>query len=288
MKHVTDSTEKKKTEACKSTEKGRTQKTCRPKEACGTQKTCGTRKICKTQKTGKTKKMCSTKKACAVKKIREKQKMPGISGAAGQKKKNLYERGGKRALDIVCSSAALVVLSPVMAGTALLVYTKLGSPVLFKQDRPGKDEKIFRLYKFRTMTDEKDKDGNFLPDEVRLTKFGKMLRSTSLDELPELFNILKGDMSIVGPRPLLVRYLPRYNERQKKRHCVRPGITGLAQVSGRNAISWQERFELDVKYTENVSFLNDMKILLKTVCTVLAREGINSGTSATMEEFMGN
>lgn len=205
-----------------------------------------------------------------------------------KKGKSLYELGGKRALDIACSSAALVLLSPIMAGTALLVYTKLGSPVLFKQERPGKDEKIFRLYKFRTMTDEKDKDGNLLPDEVRLTKFGKMLRSTSLDELPELFNILKGDMSIVGPRPLLVRYLPRYNERQKKRHTVRPGITGLAQVSGRNAISWQERFELDVQYTEQITLINDIKILFKTVGTVLSREGINSETSDTMEEFMGN
>lgn len=207
---------------------------------------------------------------------------------AKKKKKGLYEKGLKRAMDIACSSVALIVLSPVMAGTAILVRTKLGSPVIFKQDRPGKNEKIFRLYKFRTMTDAKDKDGNLLPDEVRLTKFGKTLRSLSLDELPELFNILKGDMSIVGPRPLLVRYLPRYNEKQRRRHEVRPGFTGLAQVNGRNAISWQEKFDLDVEYVDNITFLNDMKIILKTIKTVVKREGISSETSATMEEFMGN
>lgn len=205
-----------------------------------------------------------------------------------KKKQGLYEKGVKRAMDIACSSVALVVLSPVMAGTAILVRTKLGSPVIFTQDRPGKNEKIFRLYKFRTMTDARDKNGNLLPDEVRLTKFGKTLRSLSLDELPELFNIIKGDMSIVGPRPLLVRYLPRYNKKQRRRHEVRPGFTGLAQVSGRNAISWQQKFDLDVEYVDNISFVNDVKIILKTIKTVVKREGISSETSATMEEFMGN
>ncbi len=202
--------------------------------------------------------------------------------------KGIYELCIKRLIDIVCSLTALIILSPVLVITAILVRTRLGSPVLFKQDRPGKDEKIFRLYKFRTMTDAKDANGELLPDEVRLTRFGKTLRSTSLDELPELVNILKGDMSIVGPRPLLVRYLPRYNERQKRRHKVRPGLTGYAQAYGRNALSWQERLELDVQYVENVTFLNDVKILFKTVETVVKRDGISSETSATMEEFMGN
>ena len=170
---------------------------------------------------------------------------------------------------------------------AILVRTKLGSPIIFKQERPGKNEKIFTLYKFRTMTDEKDDQGNLLPDEVRLTKFGKLLRSTSLDELPELFNILKGDMAIVGPRPLLVRYLPLYNEHQKHRHDVRPGFTGYAQVNGRNSISWEEKFDLDVYYTNHVSFLLDLKIIFKTVKVVVFREGISSETSVTMEEFRG-
>lgn len=194
----------------------------------------------------------------------------------------------KRLLDFMLSLVALICLSPVMLITAILVRMKLGSPVIFKQQRPGKDEKIFRMYKFRTMTDAKDENGEFLPDEIRLTSFGKKLRATSLDELPELFNILKGDMSIVGPRPLLVQYLPLYNERQKRRHEVRPGFTGLAQVNGRNAISWQEKFEWDVKYVDSVSFLGDCKIILKTVTTVLKREGISSQTSETMEAFKGN
>lgn len=205
-----------------------------------------------------------------------------------KKRKGIYELCIKRLIDIVCSLGALIVLGPVLLITAILVRMKLGSPVLFKQDRPGKDEKIFRLYKFRTMTDEKDENGELLPDEVRLTKFGKALRSTSLDELPELINILKGDMSIVGPRPLLIRYLPRYNQRQKRRHEVRPGLTGYAQAYGRNALSWQERFEMDVQYVENVTFLKDVKILFKTIETVVKRDGISSETSATMEEFMGN
>ena len=200
----------------------------------------------------------------------------------------MYKRFVKRCLDFLLSLAALIILSPVLLLVAILVRCKLGSPILFKQKRPGLHEKIFCMYKFRTMTDAKDADGNLLPDEVRLTKFGKLLRSTSLDELPELFNILKGDMAIVGPRPLLVQYLPRYSERQHHRHDVRPGFTGLAQVNGRNSISWQEKFEWDVKYVEQVSFLMDVKIIAKTVGVVLKRDGISSETSATMEEFRGN
>lgn len=200
----------------------------------------------------------------------------------------MYKRFVKRCLDFLLSLAALIILSPVLLLVAILVRCKLGSPILFKQERPGLHEKIFCMYKFRTMTDAKDVDGNLLPDEVRLTKFGKLLRSTSLDELPELFNILKGDMAIVGPRPLLVQYLPRYNERQRRRHDVRPGFTGLAQVNGRNSISWQEKFEWDVKYVENASFLMDLRIIAKTVKVVLKRDGISSETSATMEEFRGN
>lgn len=198
-----------------------------------------------------------------------------------------YERYCKRVLDVICSGAALIVLSPVIGVTALLVRTKLGSPVLFAQERPGKGENIFTLYKFRTMTDEKDEAENLKPDSERLTKFGKFLRSTSLDELPELWNILRGDMSVVGPRPLLVRYLPRYNERQHHRHDVLPGLTGYAQAHGRNAVSWEDKFEMDVYYTENISFWMDVSIILQTVKTVLLREGISSETSATMEEFMG-
>lgn len=174
-----------------------------------------------------------------------------------------------------------------MGVTAVLVAVKLGRPVLFTQKRPGYQEKIFRMYKFRSMTDERDKDGNLLPDEVRLTPFGEKLRSTSLDELPELLNILKGDMSLVGPRPLLVQYLPLYNKRQHRRHDVRPGITGLAQINGRNSISWEEKFEYDVQYVENLSFKGDIKILFDTVFKVLKKEGINSENSATMEDFMG-
>ena len=200
----------------------------------------------------------------------------------------MYKRFVKRCLDFLLSLAALIILSPVLLLVAILVRCKLGSPILFKQKRPGLHEKIFCMYKFRTMTDAKDADGNLLPDEVRLTKFGKLLRSTSLDELPELFNILKGDMAIVGPRPLLVQYLPRYNERQRRRHDVRPGFTGLAQVNGRNSLSWQEKFEWDVRYVENVSFLMDLRIIAKTVKVVLKRDGISSETSATMEEFRGN
>ena len=203
-------------------------------------------------------------------------------------KQGIYERYIKRPQDFCCALAAIIVLSSVMAVTALLVRIKLGSPVLFKQERPGLNGKVFTLYKFRTMTDEKDSEGNLLPDEVRLTSFGKLLRATSLDELPELFNILNGDMSVVGPRPLLVKYLPLYNEHQARRHEVRPGFTGYAQVHGRNAISWEEKFNLDVEYVDHVTFLGDWRIIFQTVRTVLKREGISSETAATMEEFKGN
>ena len=202
-------------------------------------------------------------------------------------KPTFYEKYVKRGLDVILAGGALVVLSPVLAVTAVLVRTKLGSPVIFHQDRPGKDGKIFRLYKFRSMTDEKDENGNLLPDEVRLTAFGKKLRATSLDELPELWNILKGDMSVVGPRPLLVRYLPLYNEEQRHRHDVRPGLTGWAQVNGRNALSWEEKFRYDVDYVQNVSFALDAKTVLLTAKKVFAREGISSDSAVTMEEFRG-
>ena len=203
------------------------------------------------------------------------------------RKVGVYEKYFKRPLDIVCSGLALIVLSPVMGVTAIFVRKNLGSPVLFSQDRPGKGEKTFRIFKFRTMNDATDSNGNLLPDSERLTKFGSFLRSTSIDELPELWNILRGDMSVVGPRPLLVRYLPRYNERHRHRHDVRPGLTGYAQAHGRNAVSWEDKFEMDVYYTENLSFWMDVSIILQTVKSVLLREGISSETSATMEEFMG-
>ena len=202
-------------------------------------------------------------------------------------KPGLYEQYIKRPQDFLCSLLAIIVLSPVMLITAILVRIKLGSPVIFKQERPGRDGRIFRLYKFRSMTDQRDENGNLLPDEVRLTKFGRLLRSTSLDELPELVNILKGDMAVVGPRPLLVRYLPLYNNHQARRHEVRPGFTGYAQVHGRNAISWEEKFDLDVYYVDHITFLSDWKIIFQTVKTVLKREGISSQTAATMEEFIG-
>lgn len=203
-------------------------------------------------------------------------------------KKGFYEKFIKRPQDFLCALAAIIVLSPVMLVTAILVRTKLGSPIIFKQERPGLNGKIFTLYKFRTMTDKKDENGELLPDEIRLTNFGKKLRSTSLDELPELFNILNGDMAVVGPRPLLVRYLPRYNAHQARRHEVRPGFTGYAQVNGRNSITWEDKFDKDVYYVDHVTFLGDWKIIFQTVSTVLKREGISSDTSATMEEFMGN
>lgn len=198
-----------------------------------------------------------------------------------------YEKYIKRLLDFTLSLLALIVLSPVLLITALLVRTKLGSPVIFCQERPGRDGRIFHLYKFRSMTDQRDENGQLLPDSVRLTAFGKKLRATSLDELPELINILRGDMSIVGPRPLLVKYLPLYNEDQRHRHDVRPGLTGWAQVNGRNALSWEEKFRLDVWYVEHISFWTDVKVILTTVKKVFVREGISSDTAATMEEFTG-
>ena len=197
----------------------------------------------------------------------------------------MYRYFFKRLLDFVLSLLAIIVLSPVLLITAILVRSKLGSPVIFRQERPGKNEKIFTLYKFRTMTDEKDEEGNLLPDEVRLTKFGKMLRSTSLDELPELFNILKGDMSIVGPRPLLVSYLPYYNEEEKHRHDVRPGLTGLAQVSGRNYIAWDDRFKKDVEYVSNQSFLLDIKVIINTIKIVLKKSDIATDTRTVESNF---
>lgn len=200
----------------------------------------------------------------------------------------MYERLLKRPQDAILATASLLVLSPVLLTIAGLIKWKLGGPVLFKQKRPGKDGVIFEMLKFRTMTDERDEHGELLPDVVRLTPFGETLRSLSLDELPSLLNIVKGDIAIVGPRPLLVEYLPRYNEEQRRRHDVRPGLTGLAQVNGRNRLSWPDRFALDVKYVDNVTFLNDWKIILQTVWKVVKKEGISSDTAATMEAFMGN
>lgn len=202
-------------------------------------------------------------------------------------KQGFYEKYIKRPQDFCCALVATIVLSPIMGITALLVRIKLGSPVIFKQERPGLNGEIFTLYKFRTMTDQKDENGELLPDEERLTHFGKMLRSTSLDELPELINILKGDMSVVGPRPLLVKYLPLYNQHQVRRHEVRPGFTGYAQVHGRNAITWEDKFDKDVYYVDHITFLGDWKIIFRTVKTVLKREGISSGSSETMEAFKG-
>ena len=199
----------------------------------------------------------------------------------------MYRKFFKRFFDVLLSGCALILLSPVLLIVAVLVRTKLGSPVIFCQERPGKNEKIFKMYKFRSMTDARDENGVLLPDGVRLTRLGRILRSTSLDELPELWNILRGDMSIVGPRPLLVKYLPLYNEEQRHRHDVRPGLTGLAQVNGRNAITWEDRFIYDVRYVSRITAWGDLKILLQTVSSVMRREGISSGTSATMEEFQG-
>lgn len=201
-------------------------------------------------------------------------------------KDGIYCRYIKRGMDILCALAAMIVFCWLYGIIAILVRVKLGSPVIFKQFRPGKDEKIFCLYKFRTMTDKRDDRGKLLPDEQRLTKFGKWLRSTSLDELPEAWNILKGDMSVVGPRPLLVEYLERYDDRQRHRQDVRPGLSGYAQIHGRNAISWEKRFELDVWYTENVSLWLDIRIVMKTVVVAMGGKNISSETSATMEEFM--
>ncbi|MED4441998.1 sugar transferase [Bacillus thuringiensis] len=203
-------------------------------------------------------------------------------------KVGIYGRFIKRPMDFILSLIAIIMLSPVFLIVAFLVKIRLGSPVLFKQERPGLHGTIFKMYKFRTMTDEKNENGELLPDSIRLTKFGKFLRSTSLDELPGLLNICKGDMSIIGPRPLLVQYLPLYNEHQKRRHEVRPGLSGLAQVNGRNAISWEEKFNYDVEYVENISFITDWKIIFLTIKKVFIREGINSQTAVTMEPFKGS
>lgn len=196
-----------------------------------------------------------------------------------------YERFIKRPVDCFLATIALIILSPILLVTAILVRIKLGSPVLFKQDRPGLNEKVFKLYKFRTMTDKKDANGEILPDEQRLPKFGKLLRATSLDELPELINIIKGDMAVIGPRPLLVKYLPWYTEEQRKRHLVRPGLTGYAQAHGRNSLSWDDKFQMDIVYTEKITLLGDVKIIFDTIKTVFKHEGISSENSATMEDF---
>jgi len=199
----------------------------------------------------------------------------------------MYAKYFKRMIDFILSLIALVVLSPVLAVLMILGAVFMRGNPFFTQPRPGKNEKIFKLIKFRTMDNRKDADGNLLPDEVRLNEYGKFLRSTSLDELPELINIVKGDMAIVGPRPLLVRYLDRYNDEQRHRHDVRPGLTGYAQAHGRNALSWEDKFAMDVWYTKHVTFIGDIKILIDTIKTVLNKSGISSETSATMEEFMG-
>lgn len=202
--------------------------------------------------------------------------------------KGFYEKYIKKPQDVVLSTGALVALSPVMLAVAVLVRAKLGSPVIFRQERAGKDGTPFYMYKFRSMTDERDSEGELLPDEERLGQFGKLLRSTSLDELPSLWNVVRGEISLVGPRCLYLRYNERYNEQQARRLEVRPGITGLAQVNGRNAISWEKKFEYDVRYVDNITFLGDWKIMLATVGKVLRRDGITSATSVTMEEFMGS
>lgn len=200
----------------------------------------------------------------------------------------MYAKFFKRVIDFILSLIALIVLLPILSVLVIVTAIAMKGNPFFTQRRPGKDEKIFKLIKFRTMTNEKDENGDLLPDDVRLNKFGKFLRSTSLDELPELINILKGDMSIVGPRPLLVKYLPRYNDEQRRRHDVRPGLTGNAQANGRNAISWEEKFKLDIEYIDNISFAFDVKIILDTIKCVLKRDGISSENSATMDEFMGS
>lgn len=202
-------------------------------------------------------------------------------------RKSAYRLYFKRPMDFLLALAAVIAFSPLLLAVAVLIRIKLGSPVLFRQDRPGLNERIFTLYKFRTMSDRRDETGTPLPDGERLTKFGKCLRSTSLDELPELFNIMKGDMSVVGPRPLLTEYLPLYSEFQKHRHDVRPGLSGLAQVGGRNMISWDEKFKLDVQYTKRITFLGDWRIIARTIRQVVKREGINQKGEATMKIFLG-
>lgn len=200
----------------------------------------------------------------------------------------MYAKFFKRVIDFTLSLIALIVLSPILLILVIVTAIVMKGNPFFTQCRPGKDEKIFKLIKFRTMTNERDENGNLLPDDIRLNKFGKFLRGTSLDELPELLNILKGDMSIVGPRPLLVKYLPLYNDEQRRRHDVRPGLTGNAQANGRNALSWEDKFKLDIEYVDNISFTFDVKIIIDTVKTVIKRDGISSESSVTMEEFKGN
>lgn len=202
-------------------------------------------------------------------------------------KKGFYEKYIKCTQDFILALLALIALSPIMLIIGLMVRIKLGSPILFKQERVGLNGKVFKLYKFRTMSDTKDENGNYLPDKMRLGKFGKVLRSTSIDELPSLVNVIRLELSLVGPRPLLVRYLPRYDNHQARRHEVRPGLTGYAQINGRNAISWEDKFNYDVCYVDNITFIGDWKIIFKTISIVLKRDGISSGTSVTMEEFMG-
>ena len=208
--------------------------------------------------------------------------------AKKQKSKGIYEKFVKRPMDCFLATLCLLIFSPLMLILAALVRIFLGAPVLFEQERPGKDGKVFKLYKFRTMTDKRDEDGQLLADELRLTAFGKILRSSSLDELPELFNIIKGEMSLIGPRPLLVQYLPLYNRKQARRHEVRPGLTGLAQSRGRNSLSWEEKFKLDVEYVDHITFLGDLKIIVDTVTQVFKREGISDDSGVTMEEFRGS
>lgn len=208
-----------------------------------------------------------------------------LSAKSSHKPFGIYEKFVKRPLDAFLATGALIILSPVLLVIAILVRFKLGTPVLFTQERPGKGEKIFKLYKFRTMTDGTDENGEPLPDEVRLTSFGKKLRTTSLDELPELINIIKGDMAVVGPRPLLVKYLPWYTQEQHRRHDVRPGLTGYAQAHGRNTVDWDDKFALDTEYANHITFSGDVKIILQTVKSVLRHEGISSDDSATMEDF---
>ena len=200
----------------------------------------------------------------------------------------MYAKFFKRLFDFILSLTALIFLAPFLCIFAIIGYFKMKGNPFFTQERPGKDEKIFKLIKFRTMTEEKDKDGNYLSDDQRLTSYGKWLRSTSIDELPELINILKGDMAIVGPRPLLVQYLPLYNEAQRHRHDIRPGLTGLAQVNGRNLLSWKDKFAYDIEYVNNITLLGDIKIILKTIKNVLSHEGINGENSSTVEYFNGN
>ena len=204
-----------------------------------------------------------------------------------QRKKGIYERFFKRPMDFILSLLAIIVLSPVLLIVAIFVRVKLGSPIIFKQERPGLNEKIFTMYKFRTMTDERDENGELLPNHIRRTKFGRILRATSLDELPELFNICSGDMSIIGPRPLLIEYLDLYNDEQKHRHDVRPGLSGLAQVNGRNAISWEQKFAYDVKYEKNISFVFDLVIVFQTLAKVFKSEGVNQNSKTTMDKFKG-